>query len=759
MGILDKIKRWMVVPTRGTSAAVVEVSRENMLNQGVGANSYQDRGAAQRTPAQSTLNPYYEQNFYRRCQDYLKMYNTSWEVQKLITIPVDDAMKYRPELKGIDSDDAKRIWEIYDEKNLDQQNRRALIQERLLSGCGMLGIFKMDDPSTAQLARPLRLSDIQPGDFEAINIIDVTQLSIGAETYNPFSPNYDRQPNFQVNSVQVDRSRMTVLDGNPVVGRFTKSRLEGGRYNRIGFGESKITALYDIFKMVTGTQQGAFHLVNLASCLILEVEKFRSMRATNSPAVEALEQLAEHLSMYRASLIDAQGVKVSQHSASFGSVPELMMMFMQFLSAAGDVPAARYLGQAPGGLNATGESDLQNYYDMVRGSVQIAKLMPIQQREIDWIGCSLWGFPVWMKKRHALELEYRELWNETAKDKAERMGIYVSMIKSLLDSGAINGEAAIRELKARDVFATDIEAEQALDNPLPLEPSPIDPVGAIDKLRGQSAGFRKFNAEDWDESKHPRAEDGKFGKGGGGTDKGGSKSDIPFRAPPFDYGEHDRSEFLEPGGGSDGKTYAGGREGLKPIVERKQGVAKKIFDAAPTAMVTGKEIDLFDKNKDFNAIRDGMRDWAKIHGVTGSIKNIDMGWDKIEIRPKGIKDSMEHGASIDKVQAVPALPRLIQDGVYLETTRAHDEKQIGMVSHVFASKLDLAGKRMAVGFVIKEDMNGKRFYDHELMDMKNLDGLSPYSGAAPNPEESGGRPPSTRQGLTLSVLQKHLFVK
>lgn len=30
-----------------------------------------------------------------------------------------------------------------------------------------------------------------------------------------------------------------------------------------------------------------------------------------------------------------------------------------------DILATRFLGQAPGGLNATGESDLQNYYNMI----------------------------------------------------------------------------------------------------------------------------------------------------------------------------------------------------------------------------------------------------------------------------------------------------------------------------------------------------------------------------------------------------------
>lgn len=709
-----------------------EVKRQNMLAQGSGANTWQDRGAAQRIPAQSTQNPYYEQNFYRRCHDYLKMFNTSWEVQKLITIPVDDAMKYRVNLKGLDDDDAKRIWEVYDRMNLDKQNRRALVQERLLSGCAMLGIFRMDDPSTARLAHPLRLSEIQPGDFEAVNIIDVMQLSIGAEIYNPFSSNYDRQPDYLVNGVRVDKSRMMVLDGDPIVGRFTKSQLEGGRYNRIGFGESKITPLYDLYKMATGTQQGAFHLVNLASCIVLEIDKFRSMRATNSGAIDALEQLAEQFSIYRAAMVDAQGVKVNQHAASFGSVPELMMMFMQFLSAASDIPATRFLGQAPGGLNATGESDLQNYYDMVRGAVQTSKLKPMQQREIDWIGCGLWGFQSWMQKRQSLELEYPELWNETAKEKADRMSLYVTMIKSLMDSGAINGEAAVKELKARGAFVTDIEAEKALAGPMDLEPSPLDPGAEIQKLRGKSAsGFRAFNAKDWDESEHPRAEDGKFGEKGEREKTGESSSGAQ-------------------------KKLTKAKASTNLAANRSPEKTYQKLKESPTVSLAGNEVDLFSRGLGYAAIRKAMPEWAKTHGITGTFDNSDTGWNDIEIRPKGIKDAMEHGPGEEKIKSIPALPELIRNGVYLDSEVAHNPRQIGMTSHVFAAKLMMLKKPMLVGYIIKEDMNGKRFYDHEFTEMKNLDELSPKFGAAP---DSGGRHPDARQGLINKILHKFLFVK
>jgi phage-related protein (TIGR01555 family) len=54
-------------------------------------------------------------------------------------------------------------------------------------------------------------------------------------------------------------------------------------------------------------------------------------------------------------------------SASFAQLPEVLDRFLQIVSGAADIPATRLLGQSPAGMNATGESDLRNYYIPVCG--------------------------------------------------------------------------------------------------------------------------------------------------------------------------------------------------------------------------------------------------------------------------------------------------------------------------------------------------------------------------------------------------------
>ena len=481
-----------------TGSAMLPVVRQNAMLQGSGANTRQDRGAGQ-TYASSTVNPYFLNNYVRRNQEYLRMYNTSWEVQKTITIPVDDALKYRAELKGLDEKDAKLIWEVYDEKQLDQQNRRSFIQERLFGGCVQYGVFKRGKMEGVD--QPLRMSQRKPGDFEAINVIDVTRLSVAEWVDDPFSADYDRPLDYRIIGHPVDKSRLIVFDGQSIVSKATRNVLEAGRYNPLGFGESKLSTLYDILRFCTGSQEGAYHLVNLSSVLLVEAENLRMMKATNSRAYEALEAIIEQISIYRGAVLDGKGVKVSQHSATFGSVPELLMMYLQIYSAASDVPATRFLGQAPGGLNATGESDTQNYHDNIR-SFQQQRVKPVQKRQIDWIGCDVWGWNTWRQKRSNLEITYPPLWSETAKEKADRTAIYAGLISNLYTSGMISGEAAVKELKAREAFATDIEASDFLDKGPELEGDPIDPNAPLKELEGMGGG--QTNIERREAGKVPR---------------------------------------------------------------------------------------------------------------------------------------------------------------------------------------------------------------------------------------------------------------
>ena len=423
------------------------------------------------TGAQDVLNPYYNNNFMGRWQEYVRWYMTAWEARKIIDIPVEDALRKPVDFEGLQPDDEKLLKEAYAAFGIDRKIRRALIQERLLGGALILPIFLR--PENENTAAPLNYSTLQPGDLKGMNVIDISRLSRPAFDDDPFSPGYDKIETILVNGVEVHISRTCILDGDALFSRAGQSMLENFRFNPCGFGESKLAVLYELLNRVVGTQQGAYHLVNMASCLLIEADNLRSVIASDSPALNKLQEICEQLSLYRGAVIDAKGAKISQHAANFGSVPELVMIFAQLLSAASDIPATRFLGQAPGGLNASGESDQNNYYDMLE-SYQRLKLMPVQRKCCDWLGATLWGWEKWVEKSKDFELVYPDLKSMTEKEESEISTAYADIARSFVDSGIIGNTHAVSEMLKRKIFKTEVEALEFLQTTPAQAGNPLD---------------------------------------------------------------------------------------------------------------------------------------------------------------------------------------------------------------------------------------------------------------------------------------------
>lgn len=441
----------------------------NMLLSGGGAETLQDRGS-RFTASQHTLNPYFNNNFLARWQEYIRWYMTAWEARKIIDIPVEDALRNPAELRGLEDADKKDLERACENFKLRRQMRRALTQERLLGGACILPIFMRDE--NEKTSAPLNLRSLRAGDLRALNVVDVSKLARPTYDTDPFSEGYDHIERLSISGTEVHHSRLCLLDGSPLLNRGSQTVLENFRFNPCGFGESKLATLYDLLNRVVGTQQGAFHLVNMASCLLIEAENIRTLQATDNPALAKLQEIIEQISLYRGAIVDAKGAKISQHSASFGSVPELVMTFAQLLSAASDIPATRFLGQAPGGLNATGESDLENYYNMIAAFVQ-SSVMPVERQCLDWIGANLWGWETWAAKSRDLELHYPPLWNLSETDKATVDNTYATLLKGLYDSGIIDAENVVNELLERKIFITEVEAAEFLEDAPSPPPSPF----------------------------------------------------------------------------------------------------------------------------------------------------------------------------------------------------------------------------------------------------------------------------------------------
>ncbi|MBI5520199.1 MAG: hypothetical protein HY916_09080 [Desulfovibrio sp.] len=176
------------------------------------------------------------------------------------------------------------------------------------------------------------------------------------------------------------------------------------------------------------------------------------------------------------------------------------------------------------------------------------------------------------------------------------------------------------------------------------------------------------------------------------------------------------------------------------------------FDRIASVELTGKEIADFAAGADFGAARRAASTWAAEHGVTGTFRNAETGWD-IEVTKRGIRDSMAHGAGEQKLQAVAGIPAMLERGVLVRST-GPDAK--GLASHIFAAKLRIGENDYVAGLVVREDRNGRRFYDHELSNVESLDAATSKSGGASAVAEVGH--PAPLQGSVMNIVRQVLGV-
>lgn len=452
---------------RSRKAPVRKPRIRNSLLFGGGAGTTSDLGAIQK-PSSYSLSPYYNNNFLSRYQTWVSLYETSWEARKIVDIPVDDCMRQETIREGLSPDDELIISRAWIDYKIDSKLRRALKQERLLGGSVILGVMTLQ--TGEDLSQPLDEKNLLVGDLKALNVIDVTKLSRSDVQFDPFSQYYDAISSLLIQGEAVDVSRMVVFEGDALFSRNSQRIVQNFRYNPLGFGESKLAPLYDVLVRSIGTQQGAFHLVNRASSLLITVNNLRSIIAADSNAEYKLNEISSQLSLFNSAIIDGKDVHVDYVSPSFGSIPELILTFTQLLASASDIPVTRFMGSSASGLNATGEGDSRNYYDMV-DTLRTSKRLPAERKLLNWVGSSIFGYSEWEKKSKNLNISYPPLWNLDAVEQATRDEIIIRTIASLYTAGLITEDSAVKELLSRDIFETKIEAERGLEEVNDLSPT------------------------------------------------------------------------------------------------------------------------------------------------------------------------------------------------------------------------------------------------------------------------------------------------
>lgn len=316
---------------------------------------------------------------------------------------------------------------------------RDLIRWGRLYG-GAIAVMLIDDGG--DLAEPVNEGSIQ--DVLGVHVYDRWQVRWEtADLYvNPAEPKFGQPMLYRVSpggamrapdgrfasDFAVHETRVLRFDGVPL----PRSQLLGNA----GWGDSVLQAPYTQLRNIGAVYAGAANIVEDFIQATISVKGLSELVATNQSAAvyERMNILDMTRHVLNAIFLDADGETYQKHASSVGGLPDLLDRFANALSATTGIPVTLLMGQAPAGLQATGDADIRNWYDKIAAE-QNDRLSPLVERLVRLIFLSR---AAGIAEPENWKIEWCPLWQLTEqeeanvrKTRAETDAIYISA--SVLD--------------------------------------------------------------------------------------------------------------------------------------------------------------------------------------------------------------------------------------------------------------------------------------------------------------------------------------
>ena len=471
------------------------------------------------------------------------LYRESWIVRRIIdVIPADMLKNWITITSGLDPDVEKRLSLTLRRTQLIDKLKRGMQWGRLYGGA--LGVMLVKHQGY-DLSQALQLDWIMPGDFAGLLIFDRWNgVNPSSELIEDISdPDYGYPKYYTVTdpagggSVKIHHSRVIRFTGNTLP--FWEEIAE------MQWGASVVESIFDELRKRDNVSWNIAQLTFMANIRVLKMQDLgQLLAATDNESQAELLRTLEAQNM----LLNNMGMQVMDaadgletHQYTFGGLADCYQQFIMDISGAAEIPVTRLFGRSPSGLNATGESDLQNYYDMI-AEKQESYLRPILNKVLPpFIISTLGSLP------DDFDFEFDPVADPSDKERADLAKCGTDNVVAAYNAGLISQRTALKELKQQSertgvwTNITDEDIERASDS---VEPpgemggmfgdmgggEAAGAVGSEESLQQARAPVRQgVGDSEWEESEHPRDKDGKFSSAGGNSDLNSSVEDVKIK--------------------------------------------------------------------------------------------------------------------------------------------------------------------------------------------------------------------------------------
>lgn len=466
------------------------------------------------------------------------LYRESWIVRRIIdVIPADMLKNWITITSGLEPDVEKRLSLTLRRTQLIDKLKRGMQWGRLYGGA--LGVMLVKHQGY-DLSQPLQLDWIMPGDFAGLLIFDRWNgVNPSSELIEDVGdPDYGYPKYYTVTdpagggSVKIHYSRVVRFTGNTLP--FWEEIAE------MQWGASVVESIFDELRKRDNVSWNIAQLTFMANIRVLKMQDLgQLLAATDNESQAELLRTLEAQNM----LLNNMGMQVMDaadgletHQYTFGGLADCYQQFIMDISGAAEIPVTRLFGRSPSGLNATGESDLQNYYDMI-AEKQESYLRPILNKVLPpFIISTLGSLP------DDFDFEFDPVAEPSDKERADLAKCGTDNVVAAYNVGLISQRTALKELKQQSertgvwTNITDEDIERASDTV--EQPGEMGgmfgevaaPAGSEESPQQARAPVRQGVGDaEWDESEHPRDKDGKFSSAGGSNNLNSSVEDVKIK--------------------------------------------------------------------------------------------------------------------------------------------------------------------------------------------------------------------------------------
>jgi len=406
----------------------------------------------------------------------------NWIFGKVVDIPADDMTRKwrRPACPSLTPDQIDQFIKAEEDLDVRGAFNSAVKWARLYGGSVI--IIGAEDQGTNGLADPLNPRSVARGGLVSLTVMDRWDISTQSVERTP-GPGFGLPSMYYINGgTAVHPSRVIRFDGIKLPCR----EFERNQY----WGGSVCNRVYADALSASTASQSVASMIYEASIEVIGVKDLFS-RLMDKNKLGALLKRFEIAtltkSINKTLIIDKDNEDYAKYPTQFAGLSDLISELLSLVCSASDIPATRFLGQSAKGLNATGEGDLKNYYDMISGQQETCLAKQLNQLDQVLVRSVLGDMPTdW-------GYEFNSLWQmsdiEVAtmeKTKAETAAIHmtngvilpshvagqllVSAVYPSLDGDYVNSMEAIEGTTegttAADDNADDMAPQPTADQPL-----------------------------------------------------------------------------------------------------------------------------------------------------------------------------------------------------------------------------------------------------------------------------------------------------